>query len=190
MSTPPPTSRAYLQRLIEVCERLDDAAIDRAVALLHRAVDEQRQVLVFGNGGSALTASHYITDWTKMTYVRTNRRLRALCLNDNLGLVTAYANDVSYADVFTEQLKLHLEPGDLVIAISGSGNSDNVLRAVNYANANGAITLGVVGFDGGRLIGKVHHAVHVPVNDMQIAEDVHLVFGHIVMQSLCHAPKG
>jgi D-sedoheptulose 7-phosphate isomerase len=112
-------------------------------------------------------------------------------LVDNLGLLTAYGNDISFADVFAEQLKNVGEPGDLVIAISGSGNSENVIRAVNYANGAGLRTLGLCGFDGGRLKSLAKHVVCVNVHDMQICEDIHAIFGHIVMKALCmEGPNG
>jgi D-sedoheptulose 7-phosphate isomerase len=97
----------------------------------------------------------------------------------------AYANDVSYQSVFVEQLKNLLEPNDLIIAISGSGNSENVIRAVDYANQHGAVTLGLCGYDGGKLKDLAQHVVWANVNDMQLAEDIHAIFGHIVMRSLC-----
>jgi D-sedoheptulose 7-phosphate isomerase len=97
----------------------------------------------------------------------------------------SYANDIAFEDVFSEQLKNILEPGDLVIALSGSGNSENVIRAVDYANSHGAITLGLCGYRGGRLKEKAQQVIWVDADDMQLAEDVHFLFGHIVMQRLC-----
>ena len=112
--------------------------------------------------------------------------MNARSLVDNMGLITAYANDISYNDVFSEQLKNVMRAGDLVIAISGSGNSENVIRAVNYANANGAQTLGLCGYGGGRLKETASHSIWAAVDDMQLSEDVHAIFGHIVMQAICN----
>jgi len=102
-----------------------------------------------------------------------------------MGLITAYANDISYQDIFIEQLKPILKSDDLVIGISGSGNSENVLRAIRYANENGGKTLGICGYDGGKLKNLAHHALWIDVDDMQLSEDLHLIFGHIVMQAMC-----
>jgi D-sedoheptulose 7-phosphate isomerase len=158
-----------------------------AVDLVREKFDEGRKIITMGNGGSASTASHYITDWNKMINLSTGRKFRGVCLADNIGLITAYANDLSYADVFEGQLRALMDEGDLVIAVSGSGNSPNVLKAVEYANANGATSLAVVGYDGGKLKPLCHKSVHVPSFDMQLCEDVHLMFGHMVMKTLCGA---
>ena len=112
-------------------------------------------------------------------------KFRGVSLCDNVGLITAYANDLSYDDVFVGQLKAILDPGDLVIGISGSGNSPNVLRAIEYTNQNDGNTLAIVGYDGGTAKKIAHHHVHVPSFDMQLCEDFHLVFGHMVMKSIC-----
>jgi D-sedoheptulose 7-phosphate isomerase len=107
-----------------------------------------------------------------------------------MGLVTAYSNDIEYAEVFSAQLKNILQPGDVVVAISGSGNSENVIRAVDYANACNSPTVGLCGFSGGRLRDLASHVIWVNSNDMQFCEDAHAVFGHIVMKSLCGAGNG
>jgi len=143
------------------------------------------QIITLGNGGSSMTALHYITDWNKSIFLRGKRPFRGRTLIDNMGLVFAYANDISFESVFEEQLKSCLVSGDLVVALSGSGNSKNVLRAVEYANEHGAVTLGLCGYDGGKLMGIVQHAIWIEAHDMQICEDLHAVFGHVVMQSLC-----
>jgi D-sedoheptulose 7-phosphate isomerase len=135
--------------------------------------------------GSAYTASHYITDWNKMCNLATGRKFRGLSLCDNIGLVTAFGNDLSYDEVFSGQLRAILDEGDLLIAVSGSGNSPNVLRAVEFANKSGAHTLAVVGYDGGKLKQIARQSVWVPCFDMQLCEDVHLMFGHMVMKTLC-----
>jgi D-sedoheptulose 7-phosphate isomerase len=108
-----------------------------------------------------------------------------MSLNDNMATVTAYANDVSYSEAFVEQLKNFLNRGDVVIGISGSGNSPSILKAIEYANQQGAITVGLTGFSGGKLAGLAQVPVHVPVNDMQKVEDIHMMLFHVAMQVLC-----
>jgi D-sedoheptulose 7-phosphate isomerase len=133
-----------------------------------------------------MTALHFITDWNKMVYLQTGKSFRGRTLVDSMGLISAYANDLSYADVFSEQIKNLAVKGDLVIAISGSGNSENVIRAVDVANEIGCETLGLCGFQGGRLKEKAKHVLWVAVPDMQLCEDAHAIFGHIVMKRLCY----
>lgn len=166
------------------------AAMDRemfqvAVDLVRRTFDDGKKIITCGNGGSASTASHYITDWNKMVNLATGRQFRGVSLCDNVGLITAYGNDISYDEVFAGQLKALMDPGDLLVAVSGSGNSPNVLRAVEYANSIGGVTLAVVGYDGGKLLPLCQEAVWVQSFDMQMCEDVHLMFGHMVMKTLC-----
>jgi D-sedoheptulose 7-phosphate isomerase len=187
----PPMSNSfaedYLQRLRVVLNSIDTRAIDAAVDIIERTWKQGRQIISLGNGGSSMTALHFITDWNKSPFLSSGHPFRGRSLVDNVGLLMAYANDMSFQDVFKEQLRNILEPDDLVIAISGSGNSENVIRAVSYANSSGAKTLGLCGFDGGKLRNLAHHVIWVPINDMQLVEDVHAMFGHIVMQRLCRA---
>ena len=174
----------YTRLLRQGIDALDATSFDEAIQVIRKAWLQQRPIYVFGNGGSALAASQLVTDLNKTVYLRTGRPFHGHCLNDSLGLVTAYANDLSYADIFAEQLKPVLKEDDLVIAISGSGNSPNVLRAVELAKSRKAITLGLCGYDGGKLKELVDYAAHVPVNDMQICEDLHLSFIHSTMRVL------
>ena len=178
----------YLESLAAVLDSLDRGSIDRAISLIKAAWQDRRKIFVCGNGGSALTASHYVNDWNKMAFLSTGRPFRGHCLSDNIGLLTAYSNDISYEDVYREQLKNLMDQEDLVVAISGSGNSENVIRAIEYANENGAVTLGICGYDGGRLRRIAKHSLWVQSFDMQFCEDVHFVFGHMVMKSLCGDP--
>ena len=184
-STNQTSALTYTERLSHVLKQLDHAAIDRAVALIESAWKAGKQIITLGNGGSSLTALHYINDWNKSIYLSHGVPFRGRSLVDNVGLLMSYANDIAFEDVFSEQLKNILEPGDLVIALSGRGNSENVIRAVDYANSHGAITLGLCGYRGGRLKEKAQQVIWVDADDMQLAEDVHFVFGHIVMQRLC-----
>ncbi len=177
-------SKDYFDRLTKALHEQDFAAYDQAIELVRTAWQAGRQIITLGNGGSSMTALHFQTDWAKNIYLKTGKPFRGRSLVDNMGLIMAYANDFSFQDLFLEQLKNLLEPGDLVVAISGSGNSENVIRAVEYANAHGAVTLGLSGYDGGRLKKIAQHNLWADVPDMQIVEDIHSVFGHLVLRSL------
>jgi D-sedoheptulose 7-phosphate isomerase len=179
------SAQTYFKKLAVTLSHLDDAAFDRGIELIVNAWQNKRQIITLGNGGSALTALHFINDWNKSIFLETGVAFSGRSLCDNLGLLTSYANDISYQDIFVAQLKNCMQKNDLVIAISGSGNSENVIRAVEYANDHGGVTLGLCGFRGGRLKEKAQHHIWVDRDDMQIVEDIHSMFGHIVMQTLC-----
>jgi len=179
------TSSEYLGRLTSVLQALDSAQLDAAVDLIEATWKNGGQIITLGNGGSSMTALHFINDWNKSIYLSSGRQFLGRSLVDNMGLIMSYGNDISFEDVFVEQLKNVLRSGDLVLAISGSGNSENVIRAVDYANDNGAVTLGLCGYRGGKLKEIAQHVVWADVDDMQLSEDVHAIFGHIVMQRLC-----
>lgn len=178
-------SREYLDHLASTIDALDCDAIDRAVAMIGQTWRGGKHMYSFGNGGSAVTASHLITDLNKTLFLCGGHPFHGACLNDNIGLLTAIANDIAYAEVFAQQVKSVVREGDLVLAISGSGNSPNILRGIQEAKQRGASTIGLCGFDGGALKPLVDVAVHVPVNDMQIVEDLHLSFVHIALRVLC-----
>jgi len=175
---------AYIDRLKSTLDKISREEINGFLNLLVDALEAGRNVFTLGNGGSAATASHMAVDFNKGLSWGKARRFRFLCLSDNLPTLTAYANDVSYEDVFVEPLKNFLESGDLVIAISGSGNSRNVVKAVEYANAHGAVTVGLTGYDGGLLRKTARHGVHVPIRDMQVTEDLHMVLDHLAYSVL------
>jgi D-sedoheptulose 7-phosphate isomerase len=181
--------REYLQDyctgLSKALESVSPERFEEFVHLLESAYQDGRQVFFMGNGGSGSTASHFACDLNKGVSFGRQKRFRVISLNDNLPTLTAYANDVSYEDVFVEPLRNFLRPGDLVVGISGSGNSPNVLKAIAYANSLGAHTVGLCGFNGGKLAGMVRTLVLAPVHDMQKAEDVHMILLHAVMQLLC-----
>jgi D-sedoheptulose 7-phosphate isomerase len=176
----------YFTDMQSVISNLNIDQWDKSVNLIKEKYTQGKQIFTCGNGGSATTASHYLTDWNKMTLHYNKRGLRGICLNDNIGTLTAYANDYSYEDVFAEQLKFYAEQNDLLIIISGSGNSENVNKALISAKELGVQTMAVVGFDGGKALSAADYCVHVPIADMQISEDLHLIFGHIVMKTLCN----
>jgi D-sedoheptulose 7-phosphate isomerase len=179
----------YCQKLAALLARIDYAALDAGIDLIEKAWRQGRQIIVLGNGGSSLTALHFINDWNKSIYLSTSIPFRGRTLVDNIGLIMSYANDISFEDAFAEQLKNILMPGDLVIALSGSGNSENVIRAVKYANTHGAMTLGLCGYRGGKLKEQAQQVIWVDADDMQLSEDVHFIFGHIVMQRLCSGAR-
>ncbi len=178
------TSREYLNRLISTIEAWDSQPLDRAVQWIKQAWQDGQHVYSFGNGGSAVTASHLITDLNKSLFSGGGKPFYGACLSDNIGLLTAIANDIDYAEVYAQQVRSVVRSDDLVIAISGSGNSPNILRGVEAAKARGARTIGLCGFDGGALKTSVELAVHVPISDMQIVEDLHLSFVHIALQMI------
>lgn len=174
----------YFTSLKATLDALDRDAIKNFLAVLLRAREEGRNIFVMGNGGSAATASHFVCDFNKGLRREGKKNFRFICLNDNVPSMMAIANDISYDAVFVEQLKSYLTPGDVVLGISGSGNSANVVNALKYANAHGAETVALVGYDGGRMKELARHVVHVPLHDMQIVEDIHMVIDHMAMRVL------
>ena len=177
----------YLAAHAVLASKLDITAFQAGIDLIKATYESGKKIVTCGNGGSASTASHYITDWNKMVNLATGNKFRGISLCDNIGLITAYGNDLSYDEVFSGQAKAILDEGDLLVAISGSGNSTNVIKAVEYANSIGAVTLAIVGYDGGMLMPLAKHSVWVPSMDMQLCEDIHFMFGHFVMKSLCES---
>ena len=175
----------YLHQHNHVMSSLNISEIEQAIEIIKNKAFSGNKIAVCGNGGSALAASHFITDWNKMINLETGKRFNGICLSDNIGLVTAYANDLSYNDIFSEQVKNLMLPDDLLITVSGSGNSENVVRATEVANELGITTLAITGYDGGRLKEISDHSVWIKSFDMQICEDAHVVFGHLVMKAIC-----
>lgn len=180
-------AREYIARLTALVTTFDFKVYAKMVAMILDAYQRRAQIFVMGNGGSGATASHLACDVNKGCCFDLTHKFKMICLNDNIPTMLALANDVSYAAVFEEQLKNFLNPGDLVIGISGSGNSENVLNAVGYANDHNAHTLGWCGFGGGRLAKIAGLAFIAESNDMQQVEDMHVILGHMLMQSLFKA---
>lgn len=174
----------YLKNLSEVIGLINFSDADYCADQICSYVDTPNKIMLCGNGGSASTASHYVTDWVKMCLVSKQKKLNAICLSDNIGMLTAYANDLSYDEVYSKQVESYGNRGDLLIVVSGSGNSKNVINAITSAKRNHIRTLGIVGYDGGKVKEIVDDFFHVPSFDMQICEDLHMVFGHIVMKKL------
>lgn len=175
----------YLEAHKQLAAKIDLEVFQAGINVIKEKFEDGKKIITCGNGGSASTASHYIIDWNKMINLATGRRFRGFSLCDNVGLITAFGNDIAYDEIFSGQLKAVMDEGDLLVAISGSGNSTNVLKAVEYANSIGGDTLAVVGYDGGKLKGLAKSVVWVNSFDMQLCEDVHLMFGHMVMKALC-----
>lgn len=172
---------AYLEKEIAVLRILDQEEINRALNLLAETMEREGTIYVFGNGGSSATASHFQNDFNKGVSEHTEKKFRFICLNDNVPTIMAVANDIGFDEVFRFQLVGKVLPKDVIFAISGSGNSKNVLNAVEYAKACGCKIIGLTGFSGGRLRELSDISLHVPINSMQITEDVHMIFDHLMM---------
>lgn len=176
----------YLRRVCREIERLDLAQVERLADLIDDAYRAGRFVFIVGNGGSGATASHLCEDLAKCTLTdfEHQRRLKVLSLTDNASWLMAIANDLDYSRIFVEQLRNLASPGDVLIAISGSGNSPNVLKAVEWANDNAMHTYGATGYSGGKLRDLAHDGLHVPIDDMGIVESIHMTVFHWVIDDL------
>jgi len=174
----------YLGGLKAILDRFDVVTFNRIVDSILSAYARERTIFTMGNGGSAATASHFAADINKGCCFDLEKKFKMICLNDNLPTLLALANDVSFDAVFVEPLKNFFKPGDLVIGISGSGNSRNVLNAVAHAHANGGKTIGLTGFSGGKLAPMVDIAYIVDIDDMQKIEDLHMILVHMIMQAV------
>lgn len=179
-----PEISRYLALELETIRALDIDAIARVLCLLEQTLEAEKTIYIFGNGGSAATASHFQNDFNKGLSEHTEKKFRFQCLNDNVATLMAIANDIGYENVFRFQLEGRLREGDVVFAISGSGNSPNVLRAVEYAKAQGNPVVGITGYGGGRLRELCDLSLHAPVNSMQVSEDIHMIFDHLMMSVL------
>lgn len=171
----------YFSLLKNTVDSLDRNEIKNFVDQILNIYNQDKTIYIFGNGGSALTASHFAGDINKGVCYGMEKRFKIIPLVDNIFSLTAYANDVDYNDVFIEQLKNFLNYGDMVIGISGSGNSENIIRAIEYANSKGNITFGITGYDGGKLKKIAKFSLNANINNMQISEDIHMILGHLVM---------
>ena len=180
----------FLDRVARELGRINPVEVKALADAIFRCYEERRFVFVIGNGGSGSSASHFCEDLGKCTLRRedfdndSKKRLRILSLTDNTPYILAWANDEGFERIFVEQLKNLASPGDLLIAISGSGNSPNVLRAVEWANRHDLRTFGCTGFSGGKLRGLARHGLHVPLDDMGIVESIHLTACHWVVDDL------
>jgi len=170
----------YFSALAKLVTLIPLPVIDDIVSVVLRAYHQQRTVFLYGNGGSAALASHSACDLGKGTAHKDSRRLKVVSLTDNIPLITAWANDSAYEFIFVEQLRNFLQPGDISFAISASGNSPNVVNALQFSREVGATTVGITGFSGGRMLNLCDVCLVVPSNNMQLIEDLHLSVSHVV----------
>lgn len=173
---------AYFNKLKSTIDKISKEDLSHLMNVLDLAREEERNIFIMGNGGSAATASHYCCDFNKGLSYGKDKMFKFICLNDNVPTMMAYANDISYDEIFVGPLKNFLKKNDLVIGISGSGNSMNVVNAIEYANRIGAITIGLTGYDGGIITKLCKYNVHIPIDDMQITEDLHMILDHCMMK--------
>jgi len=179
----------YFSRLSDTLNHLDLEAIGKLTDLLMQAREEEKRIFIFGNGGSGATASHVTGDFLKGISYQMDKRFKVQCLNDNISGMMAISNDLSYEEIFIEQLRAFMQPGDVVIGISGSGNSVNVVKALQYAEEQGGHTVAFCGFKGGK-VKEIAKLIHAPIHDMEITEDVHIIIFHALKQSLIRKLKG
>jgi len=174
-----------IKSLQDAISLVSQKEIQDFIDLMLQKYKQKSKIFIFGNGGSAATASHFVCDINKGVSFNFEKRFQCVSLNDNVPTMLAYANDINYESVFEEQLRTFLTKDDMVIAISGSGNSKNIINAIEYANSISATTVGFTGYDGGKLREIAKYSVNANCNDMQISEDIHhIVLNHITMKIL------
>ena len=178
------TAGHYINLVKESLDALDIQSIEKLAEAFYQTYELGGNIYTMGNGGSGASASHAAGDFLKGASYGLNKRFRMICLNDNLPALMAIANDIGYEAIFIEQLKNFITPKDLVIGISGSGNSQNVINALEYANSVGANTAALTGFKGGKCSQIAKISVHVPVMDMEVCEDVHMVIFNIIKKEM------
>lgn len=180
-------TREYLGKVRQLLDSIEAELlpkVDSLINVLMKARENSNTVFLVGNGGSASTASHFAADLSKGTIVENFPRFKVIALTDNIPNILAWANDSSYEDIFIEQLKNLMSPGDVVIGISGSGNSMNVIKAIEYANEQNGVTIGLTGYDGGQLAKCVQMNIHVDSSYMQRVEDMHLIIEHLLTSAI------
>ena len=170
----------YRADLLKTLESIDIAGVNQAIQWFQDARDAGKTIFIAGNGGSAASASHFVCDMVKGASYGKNSRFRILSLNENIPTLTAYSNDVGYNAIFTEQLKNFANPGDLFMAISGYGNSPNVVEAMAYANQAGCKTIGLTGREGGKLADLAQLNIHIKNHHMGRIEDAHMIICHMI----------
>ena len=176
--------KAYRKREIEVYERLNLEDVSAVLNVLEKARIDGKRIFICGNGGSAATASHYAGDFNKCISENLEVKYHFECLSDNVPTMMAVANDISYNEIFRYPLVHRMHQGDILIGISGSGNSQNVVNAFKYANEIGGIAIAIVGYDGGKMKEMADYSIHVDINDMQISEDIHMIIDHMMVWTL------
>lgn len=173
--------KKYFKKINDVLDKLDVEIISRIANLLIKTLNNEGTIYIFGNGGSAATASHFQNDFNRTLADYSQKKFKVNCLSDNIPTLTAIANDFSYDDVFFKQIENRLLENDIIIAISGSGNSTNVIKAVEYAKTKAIKVVSFTGFNGGKLRLLSDYDLNVGIDNMQITEDVHLIFNHLLM---------
>ncbi len=183
----------YFKKLNKIFKNIDIETIEEAKKILFQAWKRDKKIFVMGNGGSASTSTHMAADIGKGTLSReyddTMKRFKIMSLTDNMASVMAFSNDYGYEHVFVQQLKNLVSEGDVVIGISASGNSPNVIEALDFANEKNAITIGLLGFDGGKIKDMVDVAIHIKDNHYGRVEDIHLIINHLFVDMLEHEMK-
>ena len=177
-------TKEYLAELTTLLADFPHENFEKMIQAFMKSYEDGKNIFVMGNGGSGSTASHWTCDINKGCCLHLVKKFKMICLSDNIPTMMAYANDMSYDDIFVEPLKNFFQPDDLVIGISGSGNSQNVLNAIEYANQNGGRTVGLCGYEGGKLHDMVDIPLLAKINDMQKVEDVHMIIVHMSMQAI------
>jgi len=178
------TAGSYIAEMARVVGLIDPIAVERFAEMIFNAWRDDRHVFVFGNGGSAYTSSHFVTDLVKTASVEGKKRLHAISLLDNVGLTTAIGNDIAYDDIFRFTLESYAAKGDIAIGISCSGNSPNLLRACEWAKESGLTVIALTGFAGGKVKNLANLHINVPSENYGVIEDLHLSIAHIVAQGL------
>lgn len=176
----------YREREIKVYKRLNLEDVNTVLNILEEARRTNKRIFICGNGGSAATASHYAVDFNKGVSEKLDMKYNFECLSDNIPTMMAVANDISYDEVFRFPLRNKMRPGDILIGISGSGNSTNVVHAFDFAKEVGGTVIAIVGYDGGRMKDISDYCIHIDINDMQISEDLHMILDHMMMWVLTH----
>ena len=176
----------YLNTEIEILKRVDIENINTIMNILEDARMADKKIFICGNGGSAATASHYCCDFNKGVSEGLEKKYNMECLSDNIPGLMAVANDIGYKEIFRFPLRSKMKRGDILIGISGSGNSENVICAMDYAKSVGGQTIAIVGYDGGRMKKVADYSIHVGIDNMQIAEDIHMIVDHLMMYVLTH----
>jgi len=172
--------KKYLEDLKKTVALVNVNEIISVIDMLEKARNNKNTIFTMGNGGSASTASHFVNGLSQGATVEGKPRFKAIALTDNIPNMLAYANDVGYEQIFVEQLKNLMDKGDIVIGISGSGNSENVIKGIEYAKKNNITTVGMTGFDGGELRKIVDYSIHIPCSFMEMVEDIHLSITHLI----------
>lgn len=178
------TAADYFKVYTDAISTIDTGPIDAFCDLIFDAWENDRNVFVFGNGGSTATASHYVADLVKTAMVEGQKRLRTYCLVDNFAMTMALGNDVSFEDTFVFPLESYARPGDIAVAISCSGNSPNIVKAVDWAKRNGVTVVAISGFKGGKMAEFADIHINVPHDNYGVIEDIHMSIGHIATQAL------